>query len=330
MSEMASWVRIPPPPPVGKNVSFDWRHNKIISMAKIVIAQNLGLNEEEKRRLNKLGDVKYYDLAKTPEEWLARCKGADVVCTGKFGLKQKIYDLENTFLSLPFVGTAFLDLNKLKERNIKVSRCPGCNKEAVSEWVIGMILNLFRELPAYINVLDLKTRRPEASKGLAGKNITILGKGNIGSRVGKICEALEMNVRYLLRGDNLIDSIKEADVVVDALSLNESTKGLLDKNFFSSFKKGAYFITVTGSEIWDTAAMLEALDKEILAGLASDCGSVQFGDVKDPFFIKMAKHSKVLATPHIAHNTDVTDRRGNKMMIDNIEAYLKGRPMNLI
>ncbi len=300
-------------------------------MTKIVIAQNLGLNKEEKNRLNKLGDVKYYDdLAKTPEEWLERCKSADVICTGKFGLKQKIYDLENTFFSLPFVGTGFLDLAKLKEKNIKVSRCPGCNKEAVSEWIVGMIINLFRELPSYINVLDLNIRRPEASKGLAGKNITILGKGNIGSRVGRICEAFEMNVKYFLRGDNLIDPIKEADVVVDALSLNESTKGLLDKNFFFSFKKGSFFITVTSSEIWDVEAILEALDKGILAGMANDCGSVQFGDVKDPFFVKMAQHPKVLATPHIAHNTDVTDRKGNKMMIDNIEAYLSGKPINLI
>ncbi|MBA4320109.1 MAG: hydroxyacid dehydrogenase, partial [Flavobacterium sp.] len=190
-------------------------------------------------------------------------------------------------------GTGFLDLNKLKERNIKVSRCPGCNTEAVSEWIIGMMLNLFREFPSYINVLDSKTRRPEASKGLAGKNITILGKGNIGSRVGKICEALEMNIKYFLRDNNLIDSVKEADVVVDVLSLNESTKGLLNRDFFLSLKKGSYFITVTSSEIWDIEVILEALDKDILAGMANDCGSIQFGDVKDPFFVKMAIHSKV-------------------------------------
>lgn len=58
----------------------------------------------------------------------------------------------------------FLDVAKLKERNIQVSRCPGCNREAVGEWIIAMLLNLFRELPQYINVLELKTRRPTVSK----------------------------------------------------------------------------------------------------------------------------------------------------------------------
>ena len=57
---------------------------------KIVVTQDLGLNKEEKDRLNKLGEVVYFDdLPETQEEWMERCKNADIVCTGKFGLKQK-------------------------------------------------------------------------------------------------------------------------------------------------------------------------------------------------------------------------------------------------
>jgi len=298
---------------------------------KIVVTQNLGLNSEEKDRLNKLGEVKFYDnLAATPEEWLLRCQGADAICTGRFGLTQKVYDLEDTFISLPFVGTSFLDVAGLKTRNIKVARCPGCNKEAVSEWIVTMMLNLFRDFPYYLNKLDLSAHPLEVTKGLTGKNITILGKGNVGSLVGKICESLGMNVQYFIRNDNLINSIKNADVVVDTLSLNDSTVGLLNKDFFNSFKPGSYFITVTSTKIYDVDAMLETLDKNILAGVANDCGSIFCGDVKDPFYIKLAQHPKVLVTPHIAHYTDVTDRQGNKMMIDNIEAYFSGQPINLI
>ena len=76
--------------------------------------------------------------------------------------------------------------------------------------------------------------------------------------------------------------------------------------------------------------MLKALDNNILAGIADDCGSIQFADVKDSFYIRFVKHPKILATPHIAHNTDVTDRKANKMMIDNIEAYIKGDLINPI
>jgi phosphoglycerate dehydrogenase-like enzyme len=300
-------------------------------MVKIVVTQDLNINLEEKERLSKLGEVKYYDnLSKTPEEWLERCKDADIIYTGKFGLIQKVYDLKNTFICLPFVGTGFLDIEKLKARNIQVARSPGCNKEAVSEWIIAMILNLLREFPSWINKIKFETDRPNPTLSLAGKNITILGKGNVGERVGRICESLDMNVNYLTRGGDLISSIKNADIVVDTLSLNESTIGLLNKNFFNSFKKSSYFVTVTSSKIYDADALFEVLDKGILVGVANDCGSIFFGDTTDPFYIKFTKHPKVLATPHIAHNTDVTDEKANKMSIDNMEAYLKGKPINLI
>lgn len=298
---------------------------------KIVIAQDLDLIKEEKERLNKLGEVVYYeDLAKTPEEWLERCKDADIICTGKFGMKEKIYELKDVFLSLPFVGTGFLDLEKLKARNIKVSSCPGCNKEAVSEWIVTMMLNLFRNISSYTNSKELDFKKLEISKGLAGKNITILGKGNIGFYVGKICGAFGMNVKYFIKGNDLKSSIKNADVVINVLSLNENTKGLLDKDFFNSFKPGSCFITVTDSEIYDADAMLEALDKNILAGVADDCGSIYLGDIEDPFYEKLMKHPKVLATPHIARFADTTERKANRIMIDNIESYVKGRPINIV
>ncbi len=298
---------------------------------KIVIPQDLNLNEEEQLRLSKLGEFVYYkDLAQNYDEWLERCSTADIICTGKFGLKQKVYDLKNVFISLPFVGTNFLDIEKLKAKNIKVARCPGCNKEAVSEWIIFMILNLLRGFNQFVNQTDIKIRRPGVAKGLLRKNITILGKGNIGSRVGEICLAFGMKVNFFEKGNNLIGSIRDADVVVNVLSSNPSTKDLLDQEFFNAFKKGSYFITVTSSEIYDVVALLKALDDDILAGVANDCGSIQFGDVNDEAYLKFVKHPKVLATPHIAHNSDVTDRTGNKMMIDNIEAYLNGKPINLV
>jgi lactate dehydrogenase-like 2-hydroxyacid dehydrogenase len=65
-------------------------------------------------------------MAKTPEEWLARCQGFDIVCTSIFGLRDKWAELHDVFVSLPFVGTGFFDAKKLKARNVTVSSSPGC------------------------------------------------------------------------------------------------------------------------------------------------------------------------------------------------------------
>ena len=83
-------------------------------------------------------------------------------------------------------------------------------------------------------------------------------------------------------------------------------------------------------KICDVDAMLSALDKGILAGVAHDSGGIQVGDISDPFYQKLLKNPKVIVTPHIAYKTDATARRQYDMMIDNVEAWIKGHPVNLV
>ncbi len=297
----------------------------------IVITTGLGLYPDQVERLGKLGTLTKYDDLPTPEQWLLRARGADIICTGIRGLKEKVYELENVFISLPFVGAGFLDREKLRQRNITVARSPGCNLDAVAEWAIGMMVNLLRRLPMFINAKDERRDRVfEPAIGLAGKTVCILGKGNIGSKVGRICEALDMDVRYFQRGDDLLATTRTADVVIDCLNLNPTTEHLLGQSFFRNLKRGSYFVTVTSDKIWDVPAMLQALDDGILAGVANDLGGSHFGDVADSLYKKLSSDPRVLATPHIAHNTDVTHRRCNDIMIDNVEAWLRGEPQNIL
>ena len=78
-------------------------------MPKIVVTQDLGLTPKDIEKLKQLWDlIVYNELSKTPEEWLERCRGADIICPGKFGLKtEKTYELKNVFFALPFVGVWF-------------------------------------------------------------------------------------------------------------------------------------------------------------------------------------------------------------------------------
>jgi len=300
---------------------------------KIVVTQNLGLSEESIKKLEKIGELKIYnDLAKTPEEWLARCKDADIICTGKFGLNtEKVYELENKFISVPFVGTGFLDVERLKKKNVTVSRSPGCNRIAVSEWILGMIFNLLREFPKYINNTDLpKGEIPLPSLGLADKKVVILGRGYVGSRVGQLCQALDMSVSYFDKGDDLKKSTVDTDIIVNALSLNPTTNNLLNREFFNSLKRGSFFITITSSKIYDVDAMIEALDKGILSGVADDLADIRGGDIYDPLYTRFVEHPKVFVTPHISYNTKNTKIICSKVMIGNIESWAKGKPINIV
>lgn len=299
---------------------------------KIVVTKDLKFYKDQIERLKSLGDVTFYNKSpETSDEWLKRCKGADIICTGMLGFNtDKLYELKNVFISLPFVGVEFLEKQKLINNNIVVSNSPGCNKEAVSEWIIGMMLMYFRRLNKLTRTNLSKKEILETAISLYDKKITILGEGNIGKHLGKICTSLGMEVRFFKRRDNLLGSVKDADVVANCLSANATTKGLLNRDFFLSLKKGSFFVSIARPQVYDIKALKEALDKKILIGAADDAGGAKIGDVNDPNYKELFSHPKILVTPHISWNADIERRKSNDMMIENIEKWLKSTPINLV
>ncbi len=299
---------------------------------KIVVTFPFYFSTSQKKRLEKLGDVTYYDtLPGSPEEWMKRTEEATIICSGKSGLVEKIYERKNVFYSLPFVAVGWIDKKQLEESGNTVSYAPGCNSYAVSEWIVAMTFLLFRKFNRLVNTNNIidKTGSPDYL-GLAYKKACILGEGNIGKKVGKVYEALGMSVDFFRREDCLLEKTKDCNVVVNVLSGNQTTYGLLNKDYFNSFNGKTFFITVTSSKIYDSEAMISALDQNKLLGVADDCGSVRpAGNYEDPYYKKLVAHPKILATPHISYQSDVTTKISNDMVIDNIEAWLKGKPINV-
>lgn len=302
-------------------------------MTKIVVANPMGLSPEQITRLKEFGEVKFYqDMPASGEGWLKRCQGFDIICSWMAGLREKYGELKNVFISVPFVGvSSFADPEILKKNNITLSNSPGCNRHAVAEWVTYMILTTMRRFDKYVKTTEkFPFPFPVDPKGLAGKRITILGKGNIGQKVGIMCEAFDMHVTYLTRGGDLAKSVKGADIIVNVLSSNPTTKALLNKEFFDSLTGEVVFISpVVIKNIEDVDAMLKALDEGRLSYVAHDVADARPGDSTDPLYEQLHQHPKVFTTPHIAGFSDVTTKISNDMMIDNVEAWLKGKPINV-
>jgi phosphoglycerate dehydrogenase-like enzyme len=303
-------------------------------MTKIVVAGPQDFSEEQRLRLEKLGDVTYYDtISKDGADYLERVKGADIICSGTAGLREAYRQLKDVYVTVAFVSVAFVDVGVLKKNKVTISNAPGANKYAVSEWIMAMTTLLMRDLFGAINLR--KTYRqggnlPPTSLGLAGSKMTILGQGNVGKQVGKLAEVYDMQVSFFNRGDDLKASVADADVVVNTLSSNPTTHKLLDAKFFNSLKQGAYLVTVTRDEIIDQDAMLEALGNGKLSGVASDCGGILVGDTEDPLYQKLLAHPKALVTPHIAYNSKMSHKMGVDIMIDNVEAWVNGNPQNVV
>jgi len=303
-------------------------------MPKIAVTNNQSFTEAQMQRLNKLGDVTFYDsLPQTPDEYLERIKGVDIVCSGTAGLQEAYPRIKNVYITVGFVSVAFVDLEVLRKNGVTLSNAPGVNRHAVSEWVMYMVLSLMRDFPAFVNTQTIFRKDgnlPPLTMGLAGNKMTILGQGNIARQVAALAQAFDMEVSNFKRGDNLADAVKDADVVINALSSNPSTLKLLDEAFFGGMKRGSYFVDVTRSEVVDEDAMLKALDTNHLAGAGSDCGGILVGDTVDLLYQKLLAHPKVLVTPHISYNTPMSMKLGADVMIDNVEAWINGKPQNVV
>jgi phosphoglycerate dehydrogenase-like enzyme len=190
-----------------------------------------------------------------------------------------------------------------------------------------------RDFNEYLNthkIIRVNGSLPPVTPGLVDKNITILGYGNVAKQTTKLAEVYGMNVSFFKKGDDLHQSVKNADIVVDTLSSNSTTYKILDKDFFNSMKDGSSFISVTRSENLDEDALIQALDNGKLNKACLDCGGVLVGDTEDTYYQKLLAHPKILVTPHIAYSSEKSLEMGNSVMVENVEAYVKGKPQNVL
>ncbi len=300
-------------------------------MKKIVITQPIGFSEEQLSELKTLGDVTAYDtICKDTGEWLERVKGADIICTINYGLDEGWRQLKDVYITYPFVTTAFWDFDLMRERNILASNSPGCNQIAVTEWIVAMLLNYSRRFPDYIKTTKIDGPIPPKTKSIYGKSVCIMGKGTIGSRAGKALEAPGMKVSYYARNDDLAEKVRDVDFIVDCLSLNPSTQNFYNEAFFQKVTDGAVFLTIGQNGTQDFDAILNALESGKIKHFITDNAKALIFDVNDDAYRRLLDYPNTIATPHVAAYSDNTLETASRMCLENIKAYLAGKPTNLV
>jgi phosphoglycerate dehydrogenase-like enzyme len=293
----------------------------------INIIEELNLTASQKARLEKLGKVTYFPGVPNEDELGKRSENADILTASWAPIDAGISKIKPSvkLISLPFTGVGYLPLKEFTSKNIKIANSPGYSTEAVAEFGIGLMISIVRRINSYVKAEP----KPEVTSTLYGKTLVLLGAGRIANSVGNIAKSLGMKIIFWRRGEDLIKTIKKADILYSALPLSDETKNLLGENEFNALKKGAYFVTTSHNKIYNHDALLKALDKS-LAGAAIDLEGIDTGDYKSEAYLKLKSHPKILLTPHVAYNTDYALMRGNDIMIDNIEAFVKGKPINIV
>jgi D-3-phosphoglycerate dehydrogenase len=213
-------------------------------------------------------------------------------------------------------GVDNIDIQAANKKGIYVANCPGKNSIAVAELTIGLMLSLDRRIPD--NVADFHKgiwNKEEYSKanGLFGRNLALIGVGNIGKEVAKRALALGMNVfgKDISRIEGVpIKDFSEmdkvlpiADVISIHLPLTPQTRGLFNKQMFDCVKPGAIFINTSRAEIVEEDALIEAIKtKNLKVGL--DVISEEPEAKKCEFKSKLQGLPNVYVTHHIGASTE--------------------------
>lgn len=297
-------------------------------MKKIALNGDFNFTDEQRARLRAVGEVTKLSEAGSDEEWLDAVKGYDVICTWGDHVLANLNKLENVLVTYPYTELGSFDSEVLAKRNVFVANARGGNHKSIVEWTIFMILSLYRQFPKFLRTTE---QYPFTStESLEGKKILIVGHGTIGTEVGERCEAFGMIVDYFNRGEDLAAKESQADLVVNSLNCNPTTKNLLDANFFSKMKQGAYYVTFARPYTYDVDGLIAAINAGAVGGAAIDCDPEPLFDVSNAFYKKCLSNDKILVTPHVAGVTKQASVNGLEIMVKNVEMYLAGTPQNIL
>ncbi len=297
-------------------------------MKKIVVVGDFGLSTEQKERLESVGEVSYIPIPNSSSEWLEEVRGMDVICSDGDYLLENLEKLENVLVTYPYIELGSFDSKKLAERGVYVANTRGSNKNSIVEWVMFMALALFRDFIPTVNATESVpfTR----TRSLENKKVLIVGKGDIGTQIGKMCGAFGMNVDFYTREDNLIQKAQNVDLIINALNSNPTSKNLLDEKFFMSVKKGANFISFVRPHTYDLRGLIKSLDAGVMGQAALDADPEASGDTTNDFYQTALSHGKILVTPHVAFATEEAGINGNEFLVQNVENFLTGKPSTII
>lgn len=289
-------------------------------------------------------DVQVYDNS-TNEELIERIQGARVVVTKELPVNAELLSqFPDTVKLIVEAGTGYnnIDLNAAKERGITVCNIPAYSTERVAHTVIMMILNFASTMQKQIGMLA-KGDRSNFTKYLQvshtevnGKTLGVIGAGHIGMEVIKVAKALGMNILVHTRtpkadGDgiryvSLAELLENSDYITLHCPLNDQTKYIINKETIGKMKSSAVIVNTGRGPLINEADLCEALAAKRIAGAGLDVQEVEPPAEDSPLYTL----DNVIITPHMGWKGLETRQRLVGIIRDNVQAFFKGEPINVV
>lgn len=232
------------------------------------------------------------------------------------------------------IGTKQIDLETCKEHGIVVFNAPYSNTRSVVELAIGEIIMLMRSVfPRSTEIHNGQWQKTaKGSREVRGKNLGIVGYGNIGKQLSVLAEAMGMKVYYYDIEDRLAlgnaqkcRSLEELLAISDVVSLhvddNAANRNFFGADQFAQMKDGALLINLARGFVVDIDALKAALESGKIAGAAVDVYPVE-PRANGAFETALQGLNNVILTPHVGGSTEEAQRDIADFVPNKIMAYI--------
>ncbi|RKN81562.1 phosphoglycerate dehydrogenase [Ulvibacterium marinum] len=310
-----------------RNISYPKNRIKILLLENVHPAAFENLSEDG-------FSVELVKHSLSEEELVEKIKGVHVLgIRSKTQVTKRVLDAANKLLVVGAfcIGTKQIELDYAKKKGVVVFNAPYSNTRSVVELAIGEIIMLMRNVfPRSTEIHQGQWNKTAVnSREVRGKNLGIVGYGNIGKQLSVLAEAIGMRVYYYdiedklalgnaIKCDTLEDLLNVSDVVTVHIDDNQANKNFIGEREINQMRDGAMLINLSRGFVIDIAALTEALESGKLAGAAIDVYPEEPRS-NGEFKTDLQGLKNVILTPHVGGSTeeaqrDIADFVPNKIM----------------
>ena len=317
-------------------------------MFRIVVLDGFTLNPGDLswEGLQQLGKCSIYDRS-APEEVMARARDVEIILTNKIALSADMIERLGRLKYIGVTATGFniVDVEAARQRGIPVTNVPTYGTDSVAQMVFAHLLNLTQNVGHHARTVS-EGRWCKSEDfcywdtpliELAGLTMGIIGFGRIGRKTARLARAFGMNViafdvaapEKMPEGcemAKLKEVFRHADVVTLHCPLTPHTEHIVNEQNLALMKKTAFLVNTSRGPLVDEQALAEALNSGRIAGAGLDVLAVEPPEGRNP----LLNARNCYITPHIAWATRSARERLLNVAVDNVAAFLAGRPQNVV
>ena len=299
--------------------------------------------------LEKLGELTVYDRSSYEESPLIaqRIGDAEIVVTNKTPISAQTIDSCPNLKAVAVLATGYnvVDYKYAGERNIPVINVPTYGTQIVGQFAVSLLL----EICSHIGHHDKTVKEGKWEHNidwcywdyplieLYGKTAGIVGLGRIGKATARILGALNMKVlaydayqsedgRKVAEYVDLDTLYAQSDVIFLHCPLFAENKEMINKDSIARMKDGVIIINNSRGGLVHEQDLADALNSGKVYAAGLDVVSTE--PIKGDNPLLTAKNC--IITPHISWAAQAARQRIMDITVDNIKAFIDGRPVNVV